>query len=98
MEHAGDQKQIFQIADQLKFPLSLILIQISLLLTRFFYYFTEKIWKIRKGFDIVDNWGFEEPKTAVQHMTSFEPTFIHKAPSKSCELDPVPTSLLREIC
>ena len=107
MEHAGDQKQIFQIADQL-----LHIRQVSplpdsdsdkSLANQFFDYFTEKIWKIRKGFDIVDNWGFEEPKTTVQHMTSFEPAtedeilaIIRKAPSKSCEFDPVPTSLLKK--
>ena len=59
MEHAGDQKQIFQIANQL-----LHIRQVSplpdsdsdkSLANQFFDYFTEKIWKIRKGFDIVDN-------------------------------------------
>ena len=72
-------------------------------ITNFCDYFTEKIQKIRDGFDIVGNRGFEEPKTAVQHMTSLEPAtedeilaIIPKAPSKSCELDPVPSSLLKK--
>ena len=74
----------------------------------FGHYFTDKIETIRNGLDQC-NTTHMEPESALQitpeslTLSNFHPTSVEevahvimKSPSKSCELDPIPTWLLKE--
>jgi hypothetical protein len=71
------------------------------LANKFSQFFTDKIRKIRDGFQIADD--LNEPETAVHHLSQFTPAsedeirqIVFKSPSKSCELDPLPTAILKQ--
>ncbi|XP_072016855.1 uncharacterized protein [Amphiura filiformis] len=106
--HANDQKQLFSIVNKLlhhkqEAPLPDCDSDKNLA-NKFCNFFTEKIKKIRNGFQIADDLSCNEPVAPLHHLTNFAPAseeeiqdILFKSPTKSCELDPVPTSLLKNV-
>ena len=107
--HAKNQKQLFQLADKLLHRNQVSPLPESTsdksLANRFSTFFTEKIRKIRDGFSIVDDWSCkeEETRTPLQQLTTLAAAtedeiskILSDSPTKSCELDPIPTFLLKK--
>ena len=104
--HAKNQKQVFQLANKLLHRNQVSPLPESVsddhLANQFSDFFTEKIKKIRDGFTLVDDWSCEPLKTHHQLTTFANVTeeeigkILSDSPTKSCELDPIPTSLLKK--
>jgi hypothetical protein len=108
-ECSGDQKSLFRVADNLlhksRAPVLPSCTSDQILADRFSEFFVGKIENIRSEFDNHcelpnENTGVSENVT---HVTDFEPAtdvevkkILMKAPTKSCELDPLPTWLIKE--
>ena len=101
--------EVYQVANTLLFGKSVNHLpthdSVPALVERFADYFTEKIKTIRKILcdTLGDGEGYaEEHRHVESYLTSFTPAteseisrLIRKSPSKSCELDPLPTWLLK---
>ena len=107
LENAKDQKRLFQIADKLlhrKHTSTLPQSQSDeKLANEFSIFFTDKIKKIRDNFEIVDSWRYEDEISPIHQLSSLRSAtedeiydILSKSPPKSCELDPIPTLLLKK--
>ncbi len=108
-EKAGDQKQLFNVVNDLlhksKEPVLPHCNSEEALAEQFSEFFSNKILNIRTNFPskCTDSFSCETESNSTVYLTSFEPAsesevrdIICKSPCKSCELDPVPTSLVKE--
>jgi hypothetical protein len=110
LENSGDTKKLYQIANKLlqnlseyKLPSHSSLEDIT---ERFACYFSHKIHVIRSELETIQNSRSDltnGEKSCDPFLTYFEPitenemeNIIRKAASKSCQLDPVPTWLLKD--
>ncbi|KAJ8034736.1 hypothetical protein HOLleu_21700 [Holothuria leucospilota] len=104
--HSKDQKKLFTIINKLLHKHH----ELSLpdcesdeeLANNFSHFFSEKISLIRDSFDLSGRGTYTEPETAQHHLTFFplasEEEISHTLLNysvRSCGLDPVPTSLLK---
>ena len=107
VENAKNQKRLFQIAEQLLHRKQASPLPDAVsnkdLANQFCSFFTEKIKKIREGFQIAEDWSYDEPSSAFHELTCFPlatedeiSNIIFKSKTTSCELDPLPTSLLKK--
>ena len=108
---AGDQKKLFNIIANLLGKNNVPVLPDArsdlALANSFSAFFVGKIDKIRQGFDMTNS-NVTSSQTAAYNpilvnMESFEPTtedevkkVLMKAPTKSCELDPIPTWLIKK--
>ena len=103
----GDQKSLFRVVDNLlhksKEPVLPTSTSDQTLANRFCEYFVGKIDQIRSEFDSHCQVTEDNVSECVTHLTDFEPTTneevlktLMKAPTKSCELDPLPTWVVKE--
>ena len=110
-EKEGDQKALFKVIDELMQRKQASPLpphdDPKLLATQFGEFFIKKIKTIQDGLKLINisNGTEKAPETPkfVNKMTCFEPVTIEetrklvmKSPTKSCELDPIPTWLLKE--
>ena len=106
-EHAKDQRRIFQIADSLlhrksKSPLPQHQSN-EQLAGEFSQFFDDKISRIRQRCQIAEDLHLPPPKTPpVLNLSAFEEVsedevlrIVSSSPPKSCDLDPIPTPLLK---
>ncbi len=107
MEHAKDQRQIFRLTDKLLHKQRKSSLPKSEsnqdMAQRFSHFFTDKIKKIREGFQIMDNLHDPPNNSTSTQFFEFDELshddfngVISKSPNKACELDPIPTSLLKQ--
>ena len=103
----GDQKQLFKISNELlhknkcrPLPTHSDSQQLA---NEFQEYFTNKINKIRESFPPSSASAHSEDRTGAPEFNAFEPTheqelkkIILSSNSKSCVLDPIPTSLIKQ--
>ena len=106
-EHGSDQKQLWKIANDLLFrkkasPLPTH-VDSSELANDFATFFSEKIQKIRESFPSASVDPHEVDNTGVPMLNTLQPTSVEElrklicsGNTKSCLLDPIPTSLLKE--
>ena len=108
-EKAGDQKQLFNVVNDLlqksKKPLLPQSDSDEALAEQFSEFFSTKIMEIREQFPskVTEPFSYEIASNTNVYLTHFEPTselevrnIICKSPCKSCELDPLPASLVKE--
>ena len=108
-EKAGDQKQLFNVVNDLlqnsKKPLLTQSDSDEALAEQFSEFFSTKIMEIREQFPskVTEPFSYEIVSNTNVYLTHFEPTselevrnIICKSPCKSCELDPLPASLVKE--
>ena len=107
-ESAGDQKKLFKVTDNLlhksKIPVLPSSDSDELLAIKFSEFFHQKIENIRKTFNTSSsNISPNSSHLQTPKLCSFTPTnveeikkVIMKSPSKSCELDAQPTSLIKD--
>ena len=108
-EKAGDQKQLFNVVNDLlqknKKPVLPTCESDEALAEQFSEYFSQKITDIRRKFPSICTDKISGELSSIVNLTctNFDPAsaeeirnIICKSPCKSCELDPVPTSLIKE--